>query len=132
MPPSVRDYLSAAVQLKTALVRAKPGRQEWEEAPPFMRSTAAAVDSVQDVRQRDFGAQYDTALRLKEEGNELVARDPGAALERYAQALAVFLWFDRGPDRAAEDVPLVCSADRLQGAEREQPEPTALCRPASL
>ncbi|KXZ42687.1 hypothetical protein GPECTOR_124g487 [Gonium pectorale] len=59
-------------------------------------------------------------MLLKEQGNELVDKDPEAALERYAQALAVFVWFDRGPDRSAEDIPLVAAADGLQGAEREQ------------
>ncbi|GLC59888.1 hypothetical protein PLESTB_001549200 [Pleodorina starrii] len=122
MPPleSFQEYLSAAVQLKSALVKSKPGRQEWEQAPPFMRCTAAAVDSVRRARTSSFSEQYSTALQLKDQGNELINKDPAAALERYSQALSVFLWFDRGPDRSSEDVPLVCPADKLQGAEQHQ------------
>ncbi|GFR42930.1 hypothetical protein Agub_g3828 [Astrephomene gubernaculifera] len=120
MLSSFQDYLSAAVQLKTALVKAKPSRQEWEQAPPFLRCTAAAPDSVQRARQGGFSIQYSTALQLKEQGNELIPKEPAAALERYTQALSVFLWFDRGPDRAAEDIPLRSAAEKLQGAEQEQ------------
>ncbi|GIM15086.1 hypothetical protein Vretimale_17847 [Volvox reticuliferus] len=117
---SFQDYLTAAIQLKSALVKAKPGRQEWEQAPPFLRCTAAADASVQRARAGGFSVQYKAAIQLKEEGNQLIIKDPPAALERYSQALSVFLWFDRGQDRASEDVPLVCSAEKLEGAEQDQ------------
>eukprot|EP00198_Chlamydomonas_reinhardtii_P003516 XP_001692852.1 predicted protein [Chlamydomonas reinhardtii] len=115
-----QELIGAAAQLKTALIKQRPGRQEWENAPPFMRCTAAPIDSVLRAREGGFSIQHSTALQLKEEGNDLVNKDPEAALERYAQAMSVFLWFDRGPDRAAEDIPLVCAADTLPEAEREQ------------
>ncbi|KAG2485046.1 hypothetical protein HYH03_016145 [Edaphochlamys debaryana] len=117
----LQEYLNAAVQLKTALVKSRPGRQEWEQAPPFLRSTAAATPEVQRAREQgDFNEQYRLALQLKEQGNELVNKAPEEALEKYSQALSVFLWFDRGPKKDAEDVPLVCAAEKLQGAEQEQ------------
>ncbi|GIL51982.1 hypothetical protein Vafri_7946 [Volvox africanus] len=117
---SFQDYLAAAIQLKSALIKAKPGRQEWEQAPPFLRCTAAADASVRRLRAGGFSMQYKAAIQLKEEGNELINKDPAAALERYSQALSVFLWFDRGPNRASEDVPLICSAEKLEGAEQDQ------------
>ena len=59
---------------QTALVKAKPGRQEWEQAPPFLRCTATSAECVQRARQGGFSIQYSTALQLKEKGNELVAK----------------------------------------------------------
>ncbi|KAG2422673.1 hypothetical protein HXX76_015838 [Chlamydomonas incerta] len=115
-----QELVGAAAQLKTTLVKQRPGRQEWENAPPFMRCTAAPTDSVRRAREGSFSIQHSTALQLKEEGNDLINENPEAALERYSQAVSVFLWFDRGPDRAAEDIPLVCAADKLPEAEREQ------------
>jgi len=43
------------------------------------------------------------------------------AVQQYARALSIFVWFDRGPDSAAEDIPLVdstCSLEDQQQAEQ--------------
>ncbi|EFJ48229.1 hypothetical protein VOLCADRAFT_117708 [Volvox carteri f. nagariensis] len=115
-----QDYLSAAIQLKSVIIKSKPERQEWEQAPPFFRCTAAANDTVLRARTGGFSIQYSTALQLKEQGNELINKDPSAALERYTAALSVFTWFDRGPDRASENIPLVCTAEHLPPSEQDQ------------
>ncbi|KAG2426871.1 hypothetical protein HYH02_014724 [Chlamydomonas schloesseri] len=115
-----QELIRAAAQLKTTLIKQRPGRQEWENSPPFMRCTAAPTDTVSRAREGGFSIQNSTALQLKEQGNDLINKDPEAALGLYTQAISVFLWFDRGPDRAAEDIPLVCAADKLPESEREQ------------
>jgi hypothetical protein len=47
-------------------------------------------------------------------------QDPGHALRQYTQAISLFVWFDRGKDRTAEDIPWVNSI-----TAESPPEPVA-------
>lgn len=42
------------------------------------------------------------------------------ALALYMRALSTFVWFDRGPDRASEDIPLVNSTTCLDDQEQAE------------
>ena len=36
------------------------------------------------------------------------------ALDKYSAAISSFMWFDRGPDKRGEDIPLVDSVKKIQ------------------
>ncbi len=59
---------------QTALVKSRPGRQEWENAPPFFRCTAAPPEAVLRARGESFAVRYSTASQLKEQGNDVISK----------------------------------------------------------
>lgn len=48
------------------------------------------------------------------------------AIHLYTQALSIFLWFERGPDNAAEDIPLTDGTQKLADSQ-EAELATQLC-----
>ncbi|GFH06960.1 TPR_REGION domain-containing protein, partial [Haematococcus lacustris] len=72
------ELLKAAAEIKTAQLKSRPGRQEWEHSPDWIKYTA----------------YHD-------------AEDANAALRLYTRALSIFVWFDRGKDRASQDIPYI-------------------------
>lgn len=45
--------------------------------------------------------------------------EPQNALQLYTRALSVFIWFDRGRDKASEDIPLINSIKHLKDEEHQ-------------
>lgn len=106
---------------QNAQLKARPGRQTWELAPDFFKQTAFMVDAeTAAAREGPLQMRVDLATRLKQEGNQAFNQNPSEALKMYVKAIAVFMWFDRGKDRASEDIPLVNTLDGK--AVQEAPE----------
>eukprot|EP00983_Pelagomonas_calceolata_P120844 1160743-Pelagomonas_calceolata.AAC.4 len=109
------NLLHANMQLQgncSKQLKARPGRQAWEQAPDFMKLTATRDEAITALRCSPFAQRMEAAHELREQGSKL-ARDADqgdilqAAIQQYTRALSIFLWFDRGQDNAAEDIALV-------------------------
>mmetsp|Transcript_12441 Transcript_12441/g.26862 ORF Transcript_12441/g.26862 Transcript_12441/m.26862 type:complete len:340 (-) Transcript_12441:180-1199(-) len=104
---SFSDILGAAAQIKAAQLKARPGRREWEEAPDFFKCTAASDDELLALRTLGLDEKIEHAKKWKDVGNKLYEQDVPAAVDTYVRAISLFMWFDRGQDKSADDMPLM-------------------------
>lgn len=63
---------NAATRPQTAQLKSRPGRQEWEKAPQFLRNSARASGAAERARAEGFSIQCSTAQQLKDQGNEVI------------------------------------------------------------
>eukprot|EP00798_Chlamydomonas_sp_ICE-L_P025191 gene25191-10830_t len=98
--------LGEAAAMKKAQLASRPGRQEWELSPDFLKMTAFTERGVLEDRALPLEDRVKLCAKYKEEGNKAMETDPEAALEHYSRALGLLIWFDRGKNKSAEDLPL--------------------------
>ncbi len=65
------DILKQAADIKTAQLKARPGRQEWETSPDWIKYTAWSGEDVQRLRSAPWQDRLQAATALKDEGNAL-------------------------------------------------------------
>jgi len=116
----MQDVLKAAAGIKTTQLKLRPGRQDWERAPDWIKYTSWPETDILALRQGCLGTRLARCEELKEQGNKLYEQDMAAAIQVYSEALSLWVWFDRGRDRASEDIPWVNSVDALpEGPDKE-------------
>mmetsp|Transcript_13923 Transcript_13923/g.37642 ORF Transcript_13923/g.37642 Transcript_13923/m.37642 type:complete len:111 (-) Transcript_13923:1048-1380(-) len=70
----LQDVIKAATELKSKQLKARPGRQAWEQAPDFMKLTATRDEAITALRCSPFAQRMEAAHELREQGSKL-ARD---------------------------------------------------------
>jgi tetratricopeptide (TPR) repeat protein len=109
----MNELIAEAAKIKSAQLKSRAGRQPWESAPLWFKSTSHLPPELVALREKGLVDRLDMSMRLKEGGNEALTqlRDPQEAIDRYIQAIGLFLWFERRGKKGEvlEDCPLVCS-----------------------
>ncbi len=65
-----QDVLQAAADIKAAQLRERPGRQEWERSPDWIKYTSWPSSEVVAAREQGLGERLALCKRLKDAGNE--------------------------------------------------------------